>query len=411
MREVAITGIGLVSVLGTGCEAVSRSLREGACGIVADPKRREMGFRSPLTGQVQGYAPPKLELRKRKTMTEFAQQAYLASQEALAQAAWAVEELQSPRTALVMGNDSSSLANWGPVDTTLREKSTFSIGAAAVFQALNSTVTMNLNALLGTRGASFTLSGACASGGHSIGLCRDWISLGRQDRAVCGGAQEITWEGVASFDATNAFSLRAAEPARASRPFDAGRDGLVPSGGAALLCLESLEAARARKAKVWGLVRAWAFSSDGSRGEGKNLALPTGEGLERAMRECLELGKARPEDVDYICAHATSTPLGDAAEARAIHNVFGPDGPPVSSLKGHTGHEMWMAGAAQAAYTCLMAQGGFIAPNLNFEAQEEGAPRIAALSRLLSRPPRLALLNSAGFGGTNSCLLLDFNGC
>jgi 3-oxoacyl-[acyl-carrier-protein] synthase-1 len=410
MREVAITGIGLVSVLGTGCAAVTRSLREGACGIVADPRRRELGFRSPLTGQVQGYVPPQLELRKRKTMTEFAQQAFLASQEALAQAGWSESEVQSPRTGLVIGNDSSSLANWGPVDTTLREKSTFSIGASSVFQALNSTVTMNLNALLGTRGASFTLSGACASGGHAIGLCRDWIGLGRQDRALCGGTQEITWEGVASFDATNAFSLRAAEPARASRPFDASRDGLVPSGGAALVCLEALDAAQARGAKVLGRVRAWAFSSDGAR-EGKNLALPTGEGLERAMRECLELGGARPADVDYICAHATSTPLGDMAEARAIHNVFGPDGPPVSSLKGHTGHEMWMSGAAQVAYTCLMAQGGFIAPNLNFERQEEGASRIAALGRLLPRPPRLALLNAAGFGGTNSCLLLDFHGC
>jgi 3-oxoacyl-[acyl-carrier-protein] synthase-1 len=408
MREVAITGLGIVSVLGQGCGLVEASLRAGRSGVVADQQRKALGFRSPLTGAIPDFAAPEVERRKRKTMTEFTLMGLAAAQEAVAMAGWSEAELAHERTALILGNDSSTVANYQQVETTLREKSTFPIGAATVFQALNSTATMNLNAFLGNRGASFTLSGACASGGHAIGLCRELIAWGRQDRAVCGGVQELSWQSVASFDATNAFSLRADEPSRASRPFDAGRDGLVPSGGAAVVCLEPAEAARARGAKIYAIIRSWAFSSDGSRGEGKNLALPTGEGLERAVRECLDLGKARPEDVDYICAHATSTPLGDAAEARAIGSVFGPKTPAVASLKALTGHEMWMAGAAQAVYCALMARGRFTAANHNFERQEDGAVPLNILTKTLDHAPRLALLNSAGFGGTNSCLLLEF---
>jgi 3-oxoacyl-[acyl-carrier-protein] synthase-1 len=255
---------------------------------------------------------------------------------------------------------------------------------------------------LGVRGASWTIAGACASGGHAIGQAADLIALGRQDRVLCGGVQEINWESVASFDATNAFSTRHDDPARACRPFDHARDGLVPSGGAAMVALENVDQARRRGADILAVIRAYAFSSDG-----RGLATPSGEGLERCMRACLREAQVPADRVDYVCAHATSTPVGDAAEAGAIARVFGTARPWVSSLKGMTGHEMWMAGAAQLVYSILMARGGFIAPNVNFERPEAGAPELRIARETIDQKPRLTLCNAAGFGGTNSCLLVE----
>lgn len=263
---------------------------------------------------------------------------------------------------------------------------------------------MNLNTILGTQGASWTLSGACASGGHAIGQAGDLIAMGRQERMLCGGAQEINWESVSSFDATNAFSLLENEPSLASRPFDSARDGLVPSGGAAIVALERLDMAKKRGAQILGVIKSYAFSSDGA-----NLSVPSGEGLGRCIRECLNRGEINTDDIDYICAHATSTPIGDAAETRAIYGVFGDKTPWISSTKSMTGHEMWMAGAAQVVYSILMSQGRFIAPNINFEKQEEGLPRLNIAAETIDKKPDLILCNSAGFGGTNSCLLLDTN--
>ncbi len=249
---------------------------------------------------------------------------------------------------------------------------------------------MNLNVLLGNRGASWTLSGACASAGHAIGQAAGLIAMGRQDRAVSGGVQEVNWENVAAFDAINALSTREDEPHRASRPFDALRDGLIPGGGAAVVCLEREELARKRGAPILCTVKSYAFSSDG-----KNLAVPTGEGLQRCMEECLKGGCTNTDEVDYICAHATSTPLGDRAEAAAIYNVFGAQGPWVSSLKSYTGHEMWMAGAGQVVYSLLMAAEHFIAPNLNFERQEQDAPPLKIVKEITDFNLKKILCNSS----------------
>lgn len=402
MHQVAITGIGIVSVLGTGAARVSESLQAGRCGVAVDPERAALGFRGPLTGVISDFTPPPVDKKQKRTLTAFGLQAVAAALEAIQMAGWSKDETASERTGLIIGNDSSALANIEQAAITAHEKSTFPIGASMVFQALNSTVTMNLGAILGTRGASWTLSGACASGGHSIGQAADLIALGRQDRVLAGGVQEINWQSICSFDATNAFSTKVDDPARALRPFDEARDGLVPSGGAAIVALENAEQARRRGAPILGYVRAYAFSSDGA-----NLAAPTGEGLQRAMAECLARGGAAPQEVDYVCAHATSTPLGDAAEARAIAATFGSARPWVSSTKGMTGHEMWMAGAAQVVYAMLMGRDGFIAPNVNFTAQEEGAAPLRIAAETIAKRPRTILCNSAGFGGTNSCLLLE----
>jgi len=402
MHKVAITGIGIVSCLGTGHKKVLSALKEGRSGIVVDEERKRVGFRSALTGQINDFTKPKLERKKYRTMTEFGIQAYGAALEAIEMAGWSDSEVKNEKTGLIIGNDSTTLANYNQVEITLREKSTFPIGAGIVFQALNSTVTMNLNTILGTQGASWTLSGACASGGHAIGQASDLIAMGRQERILCGGAQEINWESVSSFDATNAFSLREDTPSLASRPFDSARDGLVPSGGAAIIALERLDTAKKRGANILGVIKSYAFSSDG-----ENLSVPSGEGLARCIKECLHRGETSTDTIDYICAHATSTPIGDAAETRAIHSVFGSKTPWISSTKSMTGHEMWMAGAAQVVYSILMSQGNFIAPNINFQKQDENLPKLNIAAETIDTKPDLILCNSAGFGGTNSCLLLD----
>ena len=402
MDSVVITGLGIVSCLGTGKKKVIRSLRECKSGVQFLPERKALGFRSALSGMITDFKTPEIGRKKIKTMPEFVQWGYVAAIEAIDQAGFNENEIRSERTALIMGNDSTTLANYQQVALTQKEKRTFPLGGSLVFHALNSTITMNLNTLLGNLGASWTLSGACASGGHAIGQAADLIANGRQDRAICGGVQEINWESVAAFDATNAFSIRQEEPEKASRPFDKDRDGLVPSGGAAVVCLEREDLARKRGAPILAKVKSYAFSSDG-----QHLAIPTGEGLERCIRECLTRGKTNADKVDYVCAHATSTIVGDRAEAIALYNIFKGSCPWTTSIKSYAGHEMWMAGAGQVVYSVLMGREGFIAPNLNFEKQEEGTPPLKIPLEIIGTQLKYILCNSAGFGGTNSSILLE----
>jgi 3-oxoacyl-[acyl-carrier-protein] synthase-1 len=245
------------------------------------------------------------------------------------------------------------------------------------------------------------LSGACASSSHAVGQAADLIAAGRQKVMICGGAQEITWEAVCSFDALCAFSLRENDPAAASRPFDRDRDGLVPSGGAAALILEDRDYAIERGAKILGEVCGYAFSSDGG-----HIAVPNGDGIERCMRDALDRANVLPSQIDYLCAHGTSTPVGDAVEAEAISRVFSSGSPWVSSLKSMTGHEMWMSGAAQVVYTLLAAGHGFIPGNLNFSSPDERTRGLRINPETLIEEMEYVLCNAAGFGGTNSCLVL-----
>lgn len=406
MHRVAITGVGIVSCLGSDVGTVSEALRQGQSGIVVDEERRKLGFRSPLTGRVLGFdADSVLSRKQRKTMPDFAIQAYKAAQDAITMARLASEEVQNDETGLIFGCDSSCIAAIEQVDLLRERGETKLIGSGQVFRSMTSCVTMNLNTLLQTRGACWTISSACSSGGHAIGQAADLIALGRQQRVICGGAQEINWESMCSFDALGAFSVRTDEPFRASRPFDAQRDGLVPSGGAAALVLERYDLARERGATILGEVLSYAFSSDG-----QHLSVPSQGGLRRAMVKALDGAGLKPADIDYLCAHATSTPAGDAAEAANIKSVFGGRTPWISSLKSMTGHELWMSGASQVVYSTLMAQGGFIAPNINFEASDEGTEGLKIVVEPLLLAPEHVLCNSAGFGGTNSCLVLRF-GC
>lgn len=404
LHRVAITGIGIVSCLGNDLATVGAALREGRSGIVIDPQRFELGFRSPLTGQISNFDVSILSRKQRKSMPDFAVWAYGSARDALEVAGLTEDDVENDQTGLIYGCDSSCIAAIEQVEALRKRGETKGIGSGQIFRSMTSNVTMNLNTLFKTKGACWTLSSACSSGGHAIGQAADLIRLGRQERMICGGAQEINWESMCSFDGLGAFSVRTDDPAAACRPFDAERDGLVPSGGAATVILERYDLAEKRGAVILGELLGYGFSSDGEQ-----LSVPSLNGLSRAMLGALAQSGLAPEDIDYLCAHATSTPAGDAAEAANIRSVFGDVTPPVSALKSMTGHELWMSGAAQVVYSTIMAQQGFIAASRNYHSPDEGTAGLNIIHETLPRAPEKVLCNSAGFGGTNSSLVIDFS--
>ncbi len=403
LYRVAITGVGIVSCLGNDLQTVGEALRAGRSGIVADPERTELGFRSPLTGRINNFDFSLLSRKQRKSMPDFAVWSYASARDALLMAGLAAEEIQNDRTGLIYGCDSSCIAAVEQVDALREKGETKAIGSGQIFRSMTSTVTMNLNTLLQTQGACWSLSSACSSGGHAIGQAADLIRLGRQDRVICGGAQEITWQSMCSFDGLGAFSLSIDDPAAASRPFDAARDGLVPSGGAATVILERYDLALQRGATILGELLGYGFSSDGGQ-----LSVPSRDGISRAMLMALEQSGLAAAEIDYLCAHATSTPAGDAAEAANIRRVFGIKTPLTSSLKSMTGHELWMSGASQVVYSTVMAKQKFIAANINYRTPSLDTQGLNLVRETIPQAPQKVLCNSAGFGGTNSALVLDF---
>jgi 3-oxoacyl-[acyl-carrier-protein] synthase-1 len=405
MYNVAITGIGVVSCLGNDTKSVSESLRNGKSGIVVDEKRTELGFRSPLTGVIQDFnLTDYLSRKRRKTMPDFAIHSYAAVIEALTMSGLGHDEIQNHETGLIFGCDSSCQAAVEQVALLRRHGQSKSIGSGLVFRSMNSNITMNLNTILKTKGACWTISSACSSSGHAIGQAADLIALGRQQRIICGGAQEINWESMCSFDALGAFSTRVDAPETACRPFDANRDGLVPSGGAAAIILERYDLAKQRGAKILGKIISYGFSSDG-----QHISSPSKDGLRSAMQNAINNAKLKPADIDFISAHATSTLVGDSVEATSISDIFGNRTPWISSFKSMTGHELWMTGASSVVYSVIMAQQGFIARNLNFQKPDKESEKLNIVTQTINHSPETVLCNSAGFGGTNSCLILRFD--
>jgi 3-oxoacyl-[acyl-carrier-protein] synthase-1 len=403
-HRVAITGLGIVSSLGCTVDEVSEALFNGRSGIVADPERKALGFSSCLTGVIPPFTPLfELSRKQRNTMPDYAQWAAQACRQAVLQSGIDPGDLQNGESGVLFGNDSSCLAAVEQTGLLLEKKDSAALGSGLIFRSMTSCISMNLSLLFKTKGAAWSLSAACASGGHAVGQAADLIMLGRQERMLCGGAQEINWQSMCSFDGLGAFSPSEQTPQSASRPFDADRNGLVPGGGAAALLLERLDLAKKRGASVLGEVVGYGFSSDG-----ENIAVPGETGLSRAMRMALRSSDMRPGDISYICAHATSTPIGDRMEARNIIDVFGEKSVPVSSTKSMTGHELWMSGAAQVVYTTIMAANGFIAPNINFARPDEWSARLDVVAEPRSRRIQAALCNCAGFGGTNASLALRF---
>ena len=399
--RVVITGMGAVSCLGVGLKNIARCLQQGHSGIGVDPERVRHGFRSPLSGVVPEINPRDYVTRRQlKTMGQPARWAVVAASEALDNAGVSREHWADPRSGVVVGNDSCALPAVETAASVLEHGETRYLGSGKVMQAMTSTVSMNLGTWLGVQGASWSVGAACASGAHALGQAFLLIKAGLQDRVLCGGAQEVNWQAMASFDALGAFARHGEDPTAASRPFAADRDGLVPSGGAAMLVLESLDSARARNAPIVAELCAYGFSCDGG-----HLTQPDGAGALRAMNQCLQQGSIAPSDVDYINAHATGTTLGDLSEGKAILSLFGCEGPLVSSTKSMTGHECWMAGASEVVYSCIMMQGGFIAPNINLKEIEPALAGLKVISSTQEKRVKRFLSNSFGFGGTNASLL------
>jgi len=402
MNRVVITGMGIYSCIGKNLDEVRESLYKGKSGIILDTVRKEYGYRSGLTGFVdKPELKGKLDRRARIMLPEQGEYAYLATVEALQNAGIDEDYIAANEIGILYGNDSSGKSIIEANDIIREKKDTTLVGSGAVFQTMNSTVTMNLATIFKLRGVNFTISAACASGSHSIGLGYHFIKSGLQDCIICGGAQEINHLAMGTFDALSAFSIRENDPTRASRPFDRDRDGLIPSGGAATVVLESLESAQKRGAKILAEVIGYGFSSNGG-----HISNPTVEGPVRSLHMAMKDAGIMAADVDYINAHATSTPAGDSSEAKAIHEVFGEHRPLVSSTKSMTGHECWMAGASEIVYSVLMMQNSFVAPNINFENPDEDSAKLNIAKVAVEKDIVVFLSNSFGFGGTNSSLII-----
>jgi 3-oxoacyl-[acyl-carrier-protein] synthase-1 len=401
-RRVVITGMGIYSCIGTSLDEVKDSLYQGRSGIQIDLERKEFGFRSALTGMVP--KPDLKELlsrRQRISIGEETEYAYMATIEALKNAQ--IEDLffDTNEVGILYGNDSVSKAIIEATDIIREKKDTALIGSGAIFKSMNSTVTMNLSTIFRLRGINLTVSAACASGSHSIGLGYFLIKNGFQDMIICGGAQEINKYAMSSFDGLGVFSPREEEPVKASRPFDKERDGLVPSGGGATLIIESYESAVKRGATILAEIIGYGFSSNGG-----HISTPNVEGPSTAMQRAIAEANILPSQIEYINAHATSTPVGDSNEAKAIFEVFGESNPYVSSTKSMTGHECWMAGASEVIYSILMMQNDFIAPNINLENPDEDSKKLNLVKTTLNKKFDIFLSNSFGFGGTNSALVV-----
>lgn len=402
MKRVVITGTGIYSSIGKNLEEVKNSLFNGRSGIVLDEERKSYGYQSGLTGKVdRPNLKGVLDRRARVCMPDHAEYAYVSTVEAIRNANLNEDYFEKNEVGIIFGNDSSTPSVIQSTDIIREKRDTSLVGSGLVFQSMNSSVTMNLSVIFKLRGVNFTLSGACASGSHAIGMGYYMIRHGYQNMVICGGSQEVNLFCVGSFDALNAFSKLESAPAKASRPFDKNRDGLVPSGGAATVILEDYEHAVKRNAPILAEVVGYGFSSDG-----KHISVPDVDGPVRAITMAMNDAGIKPGQIDYINAHATSTPLGDQNEAKAIQQVFGIIKPLVSSTKSMTGHEMWMAGASEIVYSLLMMQNSFVAPNINFEEPDEFTAYLNIAPKTVNMEINTFLSNSFGFGGTNSSLIV-----
>jgi 3-oxoacyl-[acyl-carrier-protein] synthase-1 len=394
--------MGIWSCLGKTLDEVRRSLYAGKSGIGIEPARTEYGYRSALTGMVERPAlKGVIDRRLRVGLSEEAEYAFMASGEAFRNAGMDDAYLLKNEVGIIFGNDSSAKPVIEAANIMAEKHDSALLGSGLIFQSMNSTVNMNMSTIFHLRGINFTVSAACASGSHSIGLGYMLIKQGLQEVVLCGGAQETNYYSMATFDALNAFSVRMDEPTKASRPFDRDRDGLIPSGGAAALVLESYEHAVARGATILAEVCGYGFSSNGG-----GISQPSDDGSVIAMTRALDDAGVTADEIDYINAHATSTQQGDMFEAIALDRMFAGKHALISSTKSMTGHECWMAGASEIVYSVLMMQHNFVAPNINLEHPDEHAARLNLTARTVDTEVNTVLSNSFGFGGTNSALVI-----
>ncbi|MEG0518843.1 MAG: beta-ketoacyl-[acyl-carrier-protein] synthase family protein [Bacteroidales bacterium] len=402
MKRVVITGIGIHSSIGTNIEEVTTSLKKGKSGIAIDNERILYGYNSPLVGLVPPVGLKDILPRNlRVNLSEAAEYAYVATKQALDSAKIDDAFLEQNEIGIIYGNDSSVKEAILSHEKILKYQNTSCVGSGAIFRTMNSSISMNLSTIFRLKGINMTISAACASGALSIGQGFQMIRDGLQDIIICGGGQEINHYALASFDALKIFSQNTENPVTALRPFDIRRNGLVPSGGAATLIIEEYDHAQSRGAQIYAEIIGYGFSSNGV-----GISEPSVDGAKRAMKRAIDSSNVPVNRIDYINAHATSTPKGDAAESIAIKELFRSLHTPISSTKSMTGHECWMAGASELIYTIIMMQESFIAPNINFEIPDEYSTGLNIISQPTPKNLNICLSNSFGFGGTNSTLII-----
>lgn len=399
MRRVVVTGLGIVSSIGSNKDEVTGSLRAGRSGIEFSEEYAELGFRSHVHGSVNVDIGALIDRKLRRFMGDAAAYNCIAMQQAIADAGLDETHISNPRAGLIVGSGGASHANTVLAADTLRQKGIRRVGPYMVPRTMGSTTSANLATAFKIKGVNYSISSACSTSAHCIGNAMEQIQLGKQDLVFAGGGEELGWESSMMFDAMGALSSKYNEtPDKASRAYDAERDGFVISGGGGVLVLEALEHAQARGARIYAELVGYGATSDGF-----DMVQPSGEGAVRCMRLALDGVEGR---VDYINAHGTSTPAGDMKELEAIRAVFGDDMPAISSTKSLTGHALGAAGVNEAIYSLLMMQHDFLCASANIETLD---PAAAGMPILLERKDEagaeLMLSNSFGFGGTNACLV------
>ncbi len=400
MKRVVVTGLGIVSCLGNCKSDVAASLAAGRSGITFIKEYERLGFRSRIAGIPPIDLDATIDRKQKRFMGDAAAYCFLAMRDAIVDAGLTPGEVSDQRVGILAGSGGGSVAHTIETADELRSKGIRRVGPYRVARTMCSTVSANLATQFQIQGINYSISSACATSAHCIGSAMQLIQYGLQDRIFAGGGEEIHWGMTAMFDAMGALSSASNDqPQKASRPFDARRDGFVIAGGGGILVLEALELAQKRGARIYAELVGYGATSDG-----QDMVTPSGEGAERCMR--MALG-ASGGPVDYLNAHGTSTPAGDAMELQAIHNVFTSDIPMISSTKSLSGHSLGAAGVHEAIYSLLMLEGDFIAPSVNIETlcpEAEGLPIIRQrrgirINRVMS--------NSFGFGGTNATLVFQ----
>jgi len=398
-RRVVITGAGIVSCIGVGLEAVETSLREGRSGIQHMPVFKELGLRSQVAGIPQINVEEFIDRKQLRFMGDAAAYAQISLQQAIEQAGLKPEQISHPRTGLIMGSGGGSPANQIEAADTLREKGIRRVGPYQVTRCMGSTVSANLATNFRIKGINYSITSACSTSAHCIGAAAQQIAWGMQDVMFAGGGEELSWGLALLFDGMGAMSSKYNEtPEKASRPYDAHRDGFVIAGGGGALVLESLEHAQARGANILGEIVGFGISSDG-----EDMVAPSGEGAVAAMQQAIE---GLDGSIDYINTHGTSTPVGDVPELHAIRKVFGNRIPPFSSTKSLTGHSQGATGVQEAIYSLIMLMKGFIAGSANVETPDPALGDMPLVTKARMAELKQVLSNSFGFGGTNACLVL-----
>ena len=400
MKNVVVTGMGIVSCIGLNIQEVLKSLKIGKSGISSNMTYADMGFRSHVSGTININLSELIDRKTLRFMSEASGFGYIAAQEALLNASINLENMDPSRIGIVAGSGGASSAAQIEASDTARERGPKRIGPYAVTKTMGSTVSAILGTTLKLKGVNYSISSACSTSAHCIGHAAELIQLGKQDIIIAGGAEQEHWTSSSMFDAMGALSSQYNDsPEKASRPFDVDRDGFVIAGGSGMLILEEEEHALKRNAPIIARIEGYCANSDGY-----DMVSPSGEGARRCMSEAIE---AFGSDVDYINAHGTSTPVGDLAELGAIKEVFGKSAPIIGSTKSMTGHSLGATGAQEAIYSILMMQNNFIAPSINIDNLVEEAEGLKVAQSMIKHELNAVMSNSFGFGGTNASLIFS----